>query len=272
MDFVVIDKNNSFDKEIPVSKVFITDADGAEDVLEIRWQGNLKPGAANVEATVTDKKRYEEIQLLQVNLSSRDRIYSIASTIYKAIKYPCIVEYKHNEATSIGTGRFDRDIATGKANVNVKPFFSHWIRQDYMSEKAANMIKMINEALNQPGEIGRIMDQVRFAIPGYHLGGTAKTNVKRLIKEVVFNQPSEIRKKVEQICIPYKYYPSYSKSEKYQKKSGGWYKLICDYEEIWYCFMTCDDTRAILEDMHITDVESWVKRVENKYWEQSKEW
>ncbi len=272
MDLIRIDKVNCFEKEIPVSKVFSNNAEEASDVVKITWQGNIRPGSSNVKATVTDKKRYEEIQLLQVELRGRDNMYSIASAIYRAVKYPCVVEFKHKDATSIGTGRFDKDDATGTLNVNVKPFFSHWIRQDYMSFKAAKMIEEINLALNHSGEIGEIMDSVRSAIICYHLGGTAKTNVKRLIKEVVWNQPSPIRRKVDEICIPYKFYPSYSKKERFQKKSGGWYKLICDYEEIWYCFMTCEDTKAILEEMHITDIESWVKRVEDKYWEKSQGW
>lgn len=263
MNYIHIDDQYKLDKEIALEKIFKNDKDDC--VQAVFWKGNIKPQLSKVIATVNDSKRYEEIQLLQVVLSNREQLYSVARCIHRSIKYPCVVEYMHGDATTIGTVSFDKGKRDNGQNVNIKFFFSHWIRKDFMSAEAEKMISSINAALNRSGEIADIVLEVGQVIANYRLGGTSKAHVARLVKDMVGSKPSPIKKLIANTCVPIKYYPTTFLSDKYSAKSGMGYRLIHDYEELWYCFMTCEETRRIIENRRYRNIEDMILRIDSKY-------
>ena len=265
MELIEINQEFSFDKEIPLLNVFGDKAEEYSSVLSVNWQGSLIPGRANVTPVVTENKRYEEIQLIQIRIVDRSSIFSIAKTAFRTIAYPCVVEFVNNDAVIIGVSNFECGAKDKDRNVNVRLVLSHWIRKDFMSVEAQSMIQKINEAIKEGGSIDVVLMNIRHAIINYKLSGTSKSHVERIIEYLVGSNSADIEKKIANICVPYKYYPPNFSKNRYKKKTGKGYRLIHDYEELWYCFMTCETTHRAIEKQRYSNIEELIARADEYY-------
>lgn len=272
MEFIKINQQFSFDKEIPLQKVFGDKTEEYFSVSSVRWQGSLIPGKANITPVIMDNKRYEEIQFIQIHIDDRSNIFSIATTAFRSISYPCVVEFVNDDAVIIGVSNFESGANDKNRNVNVRVILSHWIRKEFMSAEAQNMIQKINEILANGGQIDTVLMNVRHAILNFKLGGTNKAHVDRVIKYLVGSKSAEIKKIISDVCIPYKYYPPNDSRNRYKKSTGKGYRLIHDFEELWYCFMTCETTRRVIEKQRDNNIEELIARADDYYWRQDEKY
>lgn len=96
-----------------------------DDVDKIRWVYTLKPSTVNIAAYSDDVREYDEIAIIQVDLSSANRAQRIAAFVNKAIPYPIVLIF--NFANTIAISVADKCI-----NQTDK---SKWIVQDaWMTE------------------------------------------------------------------------------------------------------------------------------------------
>ena len=72
-----------------------------DDVQEIRWLYTLKPATINIPRYSDDVRDYPEIAILQVSLSSPARIKRLSALMQKAIPYPLILLFTHENSLSI---------------------------------------------------------------------------------------------------------------------------------------------------------------------------
>jgi len=72
-----------------------------DDIEKIRWVYTLKPSTINIEPFKDDNYEYDEIAILQIDLSSNRRIKRIISFINKAIPYPLILVFDYGEMIAI---------------------------------------------------------------------------------------------------------------------------------------------------------------------------
>lgn len=79
-------KLNSADK-----KAFI------EDIEDIQWRYTLKPETINIPAFINTEREYSEIAIIQVNLKNNIRYQRIAQVIQKAIPYPVLLVFVHQQ-------------------------------------------------------------------------------------------------------------------------------------------------------------------------------
>lgn len=73
----------------------------SEDVERIRWRYTLKPDTINITPYQDSEREYLEIAVLSVELNSPARVKRIASFMHRAIPYPLIVVFAHQEKISI---------------------------------------------------------------------------------------------------------------------------------------------------------------------------
>jgi len=72
-----------------------------DDVQEIRWLYTLKPATINIPRYSDDVRDYPEIAILQVSLSNPARIKRLSALMQKAIPYPLILLFTHENSLSI---------------------------------------------------------------------------------------------------------------------------------------------------------------------------
>lgn len=72
-----------------------------DDIEKIRWLYTLKPNTINIPAYINDEREYSEIAILHFELSNPSRIKRIAQFVNRAIPYPLVLLFTHNDATSL---------------------------------------------------------------------------------------------------------------------------------------------------------------------------
>jgi hypothetical protein len=72
-----------------------------DDIDKIRWLYTLKPSTINIESFKDDTYEYDEVAILQIDLTSATRVKRIASFTHKAIPYPMILIFRHGDMIAI---------------------------------------------------------------------------------------------------------------------------------------------------------------------------
>lgn len=85
-----------------------------EDIEGIDWSYTLKPSTINIPKLEDDTHEYLEIAVLQVKLSVAERHSRIAAVIQKAIPYPLLIIFVHDQHLAISTA--DKRINRADAN------------------------------------------------------------------------------------------------------------------------------------------------------------
>lgn len=107
-----------------------------DDVERIRWLYTLKPATVNIPKYEDGNLEYQEVAILQVDLTNTPRVKRIATFMNRAIPYPLILLLMHN-------GAFAVSVANKRINQADK---SKWVIEeewmtDWVSETAPNAIQ-----------------------------------------------------------------------------------------------------------------------------------
>lgn len=77
----------------------VTDKKAFRDDIEmIVWQHTLKPSTIPIQAYEDSEREYLEIAILEVSLKTRNRTSRIAEVIHRAIPYPLVVAFSHEQS------------------------------------------------------------------------------------------------------------------------------------------------------------------------------
>jgi len=72
-----------------------------DDIEKIRWLHTLKSSTINIAPYKDSEREYDEISVLQLDLSSAARAKRIASFVNKAIPYPLILIFTHGNSLAV---------------------------------------------------------------------------------------------------------------------------------------------------------------------------
>lgn len=72
-----------------------------DDIDKIRWVYTLKPSTLNIEPYRDDVREYDEIAIIQIDLSSAARAQRIAAFVNKAIPYPVMLVFSFADTVAI---------------------------------------------------------------------------------------------------------------------------------------------------------------------------
>lgn len=72
-----------------------------DDINKIRWVYTLKPSTLNIEPYIDDIREYDEVAIIQVDLTSPTRVGRIANFVNKAIPYPIVLVFNFADTIAI---------------------------------------------------------------------------------------------------------------------------------------------------------------------------
>jgi len=72
-----------------------------DDIDKIRWVYTLKPSTVNITAYRDDVREYDEIAIIQIDLTSNMRAQRIAAFVNKAIPYPVVIVFSFADTIAI---------------------------------------------------------------------------------------------------------------------------------------------------------------------------
>lgn len=72
-----------------------------DDIDKIRWVYTLKPSTLNIEPYRDDVREYDEIAIIQIDVTSAARAQRIAAFVNKAIPYPVVIVFSFADTIAI---------------------------------------------------------------------------------------------------------------------------------------------------------------------------
>lgn len=111
MDYIGLPKSCALDKVI-FKKVFteqvsLTKAEKqllSEQIEKVIWHYNIKPANMNIDAYKDEEREYEEIQVIEVKVTSKDKVKKVAELIMTTIPYPMVLEVTCHDENLLALG------------------------------------------------------------------------------------------------------------------------------------------------------------------------
>lgn len=112
-----------------------------DDIDRIRWLYTLKPSTINIPKFEDGNVEYQEVALLQVDLSSPSRAKRIASFMNKAIPYPLILLLSHEGAFAVSVANKRINQADKSKWVVEEEWMTDWISEASPSDIQSKFIE-----------------------------------------------------------------------------------------------------------------------------------
>ncbi len=120
----------AFDKRIPKNEFLKTKHLNAtdkktlrDDVEKIRLRGLFKPATVNIKAYQDSEREYLEVGIVHITLASPARAKRIAEFVHRAIEYPLVLIFTHNDQTAFSVA----DKRINQADKDKLRVASYWL-------------------------------------------------------------------------------------------------------------------------------------------------
>lgn len=115
-----------------------------DDIDRIRWLYTLKPSTINIPKFEDGNVEYQEVALLQVDLSSPSRAKRIASFMNKAIPYPIILLLSHEGAFAVSVANKRINQADKSKWVVEEEWLTDWVSETAPTDQQTKFIADFN--------------------------------------------------------------------------------------------------------------------------------
>lgn len=262
--------------DIPLSKIFAdNDSEISMSVQSVQWRASLKPCLLDVKSVKSETIRYEEIQILYIELNNTEYLYDIAHTICKFIKCPCLLIMHYEYKFLFGCCQFNAGKINYDNNILRAINFSHWIYPDLLSDGAKKLLDKINQAINTKSDLYDIYTQISHSIENFRLSGITRAHIDRLLCDMMGGVSSKRRDEIMKYCSPYKKFSPTDKSlaTKYNKsKRTSNYTYSYDREDVWYCLLNYEPTKKIIVGRRYRDIDDLIYSIDTKLEEYVDRW
>lgn len=243
-------------------RIFSPDETATSCVARIDWVASIKPALTDMAPVRTESIRYDEIEVLYLEITDTQELYHICAPIYKAISYPCLLVVQLREKFLLSVCPFSAGKADYDKNILHSMAFSHWIFPDMVSPNARKLLDELNKLMSSTDDIESVYNAMRNAIQNFSLGGLTKRHVATLTKDMVGTNSE----KIYASCTPYKKYSTVGTGvkAKYSARSNQFIYRY-DTEDLWYAFMTNENTRKVIEGRRYRNMEDLIYSIDSKY-------
>lgn len=264
-------------KVIPIDKFFSdTNPEISSSVESIQWIASLKPSILGIQSIKNETIRYEEIQILDLVLNGTEYLYDIARSIYKSIKYPCLLIFHYQNKLIFSSCQFKAGRIDYDDNILRTIHFSHWIYPDLLSDSATEFLEIINQSIHTKGDLYEIYTQLSHAIENFSLSGITQNHVELILRDMLGSCSPKRRDTIMKYCSPYKKFTptDASKASKYDKtkRNPHFFKYSYDLEDVWYCLLNYEPTKKIIAGRRYRDIEDLIFSIDTKLENYSDRW
>lgn len=131
----------------------ITDKKALKDDIEkIRWVYTLKPATVNISAYRDEVREYDEIAVIQIDITSANRTNRIANFVNKAIPYPIVLVFSFADTIAISVADKRINQADKSKWVVEDSWMTEWFnpykpneaQQKFMQDMALKNLSFVN--------------------------------------------------------------------------------------------------------------------------------
>lgn len=112
-----------------------------DDIDKIRWVYTLKPSTLNIEPYRDDVREYDEIAIIQIDLSSTARAQRISTIANKAIPYPIVLLFNFADTIAISVADKRINQADKSKWVVEDAWMTEWFNPDAPNETQQNFMQ-----------------------------------------------------------------------------------------------------------------------------------
>lgn len=112
-----------------------------DDIDKIRWVYTLKPSTLNIEPYRDDVREYDEIAIIQIDLSSTARAQRISTIANKAIPYPIVLLFNFADTIAISVADKRINQADKSKWVVEDSWMTEWFNPDLPNEAQQNFMQ-----------------------------------------------------------------------------------------------------------------------------------
>lgn len=105
-----------------------------DDIDKIRWVYTLKPSTLNIEPYRDDVREYDEIAIIQIDVTSATRAQRIAAFVNKAIPYPIVLVFSFADTIAISVADKRINQADKSKWVVEDAWMTEWFNPDAPNE------------------------------------------------------------------------------------------------------------------------------------------
>lgn len=238
------------------------DSDIRPYITRLEWVASIKPGVANIAPARTETTRYDEIEVISLEITDTQELYHICVPVCGAIRYPCLLVVQLRDRFLLGVCPFNAGKLDYDKNILRSMVFSHWIFPDLLSSGAKKLLSDISAQIVAKGDAESIYIAMKQCIQNFALSGLTKNHVIALSKDLAGMNCE----KLFASCIPYKKYSPVAAGArgKYTARSSQ-YIYRYDTEDLWHAYMSDERIRTIIEKRRYRDMSDLIYSIDSKY-------
>ncbi|MCY3674575.1 MAG: DUF4391 domain-containing protein [Rhodobacteraceae bacterium] len=135
------------------AKLDVTDKKALQnDIKKIRWVYTLKPSTVNISAYRDDVREFDEIAIIQIDLTNTSRTQRIAAFVNKAIPYPILLVFKFADTIAISVSDKRINQADKSKRIAQKELLTEWfnpikpneVQKHFMEDMAIKNLSFVN--------------------------------------------------------------------------------------------------------------------------------
>ena len=270
MNILKINKKCVVDKEITANvhrklsedlSLFVKD-----NVKKITWYASLRPCETEMIPHEDESKKYEEIQILLLELKTYENIFQIAKTVMNAIPYPVLLVFAYKNKAKIVMSKIRKSKAGNREYVIESLFQTIWVYPEEPLAKDTQILSYLNVEIASEVSVYDVYNKLFNDILLHKWQGMTKAQAYRIIDYLLGKASGTKKAKILQSCDVVNFYPpaNQGKNAKFQRRSSSHYCLH-DYGDIWHALMNCPDTRKVLEYRKIESLEYLLYKCDEYY-------
>lgn len=255
-------------KPIPLNSLF-KNSNNTKIVKSALWYASIKPQLLNVKPFKTETIRYEEIQVIYLEITQIKGIHGIVKEIFYNIKYPCLLVLQYNDKYILSVCQFNAGKKDYNNNILKRVIFSHWFHPDCLSVAASKTIEKINRNICLESNLYEIYTNIVHEIENFSIltNGITKDFINTILTDLISNCSKEIKEIIFKDCTLHKKTFLDECFSSTFKEHIHYY----DSEDVWYCLKKYDATNKVLIGRKYRDIEDLVYSIESK-WGKYNEW
>ena len=175
-----------------------------DDIDKIRWVYTLKPSTLNIAPYRDEAREYDEVAIIQINLTSANRTRRIAAFVHKAIPYPVMIVFSFADAIALSIADKRINQADKAKWVVEDEWLTEWFnpnkptdpQKQFMVDMAIQKLPFINFYAFYEGIKNRILAlNVASKTGGYSVATPQKSQQRREL----LTQIAELEREVDEL-------------------------------------------------------------------------
>lgn len=233
----------------------------AEYIKSVTWIASIRPHETGLISFEDDTRRYEEIQILEVELLKHEVLSSVAYTIMSVIPYPILLILSINGKYKACISKATKNKHDYEKLVTRSVFQTSWFFpfESDNSNVTTGILQALDFPKNDCCDIYELHSALFTALLYYKARWLTKAAVGRIVEWLGMSKTVK-RDRICKDCSPIVFYPPEHVVNGFVRRRSSSYRLLHDTEDVWRALIRDEHARKIIAYRRISNMEELIFR------------